>query len=338
MTSLFQQVKDDVSHISKLVKQQQTSLEGTSFDMSAAIQAQAIAVKNRINVLGSLQPAQSAELQELVLSGPWTDIQKGDISSAITAGCVASSTTARGPLSPKHQTMENFMGYLSLADSEKLADPAVNKYMKLEVLSSRAIAIGLFKPDEKSFKSILGAGVQKAIADGAVEPQKALTDGSQEQKQDLTDSNETKNHEQESPLKPRALFDVGLTEPKVGLTEQQAIVEKAMEARSEAKGEKKTTKPGKTTKDVKKEEKTEKKAKSEKTEPNEKSGLKMDRKNCHSRAYHRALKVFEQKGYSHEKAKEKAAAEASKELQKLGFEPSGMAGKMIQKKPASKKK
>jgi len=179
---------------------------------------------------------------------------------------------------------------------------------------------------------------QKAIADGAVEPQKALTDGSQEQKQDLTDSNETKNHEQESPLKPRALFDVGLTEPKVGLTEQQAIVEKAMEARSEAKGEKKTTKPGKTTKDVKKEEKTEKKAKSEKTEPNEKSGLKMDRKNCHSRAYHRALKVFEQKGYSHEKAKEKAAAEASKELQKLGFEPSGMAGKMIQKKPASKKK
>ena len=116
-------LKDDVSHISKLVKQQQTSLEGTSFDMSAAIQAQAIAVKNRINVLGSLQPAQSAELQELVLSGPWTDIQKGDISSAITAGCVASSTTARGPLSPKHQTLENFMGYLSVADSEKLADP-----------------------------------------------------------------------------------------------------------------------------------------------------------------------------------------------------------------------
>ena len=159
---------------------------------------------------------------------------------------------------------------------------------------------------------------QKAIADGAVEPQKALTDGTQEPKQDLTDSNETKNHEQASPLKPRALLDVGLTEPKVGLTEQQAIVEKAMEARSEAKGEKKTSKPGKTTKDVKKEEKTEKKAKSEKTEPNEKSGLKMDRKNCHSRAYHRALKVFEQKGYSHEKAKEKAAAEASKELQKLG--------------------
>lgn len=160
---------------------------------------------------------------------------------------------------------------------------------------------------------------QKAIADGAVEPQKALTDGTQEPKQDLTDSNETKNHEQASPLKPRALFDVGLTEPKVGLTEQQAIVEKAMEARSEAKGEKKTSKPGKTTKDVKKEEKTEKKAKSEKTEPNEKSGLKMDRKNCHSRAYHRALKVFEQKGYYHEKAKEKAAAEASKELQKLGI-------------------
>ena len=48
MSSLFQQVKDDVSHISKLVKQQQASLEGTSFDMSAAIQAQAIAVKNRI--------------------------------------------------------------------------------------------------------------------------------------------------------------------------------------------------------------------------------------------------------------------------------------------------
>ena len=179
---------------------------------------------------------------------------------------------------------------------------------------------------------------QKAIADGAVEPQKALTDGTQEPKQDLTHSNQTKNHEQASPLKPRALFDVGLTEQKVGLTELQAIVEKAMEARSEAKGEKKTNKPGKTTKDVKKEEKTEKKAKSERTEPNEKSGLKMDRKNCHSRAHHRALKVFEQKGYSHEKAKEKAAVEASKELQKLGFEPSGMAGKMIQKKPASKKK
>ena len=35
---IFQPVKDDVSHISKLVKQQQTSLEGTSFDMTAAIQ------------------------------------------------------------------------------------------------------------------------------------------------------------------------------------------------------------------------------------------------------------------------------------------------------------
>lgn len=176
MASLFQQVKDDVSHISKLVKQQQTSLEGTSFDMSAAIQAQAIAVKNRINVLGSLQPAQSAELQELVLSGPWTDIQKGDISSAITAGCVASSTTARGPLSPKHQTLENFMGYLSVADSEKLADPAVNKYMKLEVLSSRAIAIGLFKPDEKSFKSILGAGVSAGLELAAQEKLPMMTE------------------------------------------------------------------------------------------------------------------------------------------------------------------
>ena len=97
---------------------------------------------------------------------------------------------------------------------------------------------------------------QKAIADGAVGPQKALTDGTQEPKQDLTDSNETKtgglsneskakDHEQASPLKPRALFDVGLTEQKVGLTEQQAIVEKAMEARTEAKGKKKTNKPGK---------------------------------------------------------------------------------------------
>ena len=55
------------------------------------------------------------------------------------------------------------MGYLSVADSEKLADPALNKYMKLEVLSSRAIAIGLFKPDEKSFKSILGAGVSAGL-------------------------------------------------------------------------------------------------------------------------------------------------------------------------------
>ena len=67
-------------------------------------------------------------------------------------------------------------------------------------------------------------------------------------------------------------------------------------------------------------------------------GLKMDRKNCHSRAYHKALNGFVKKGMSNEKAKEKAAIEASKELERLGFEPSGMAGKMVQKKPAAKKK
>ena len=174
--SLFEQVRDDVDHIQRLVRQQQQSLQGTSFDMSAAIGAQAIAVKNRIQVLGSLQPAQSSELQELVLAGPWTDIQKGDIASAITAGCVSSSASAGGPLSPKHQTLENFMGYLSVADAGKLGDATMNKYTKLEVLSTRALAVGLFKPDEKTFKNILGAGVAAGLELAAQEKLPMMTE------------------------------------------------------------------------------------------------------------------------------------------------------------------
>lgn len=176
MASLYEQVRDDVNHISRLVRQQQASLKDSSFDMSAAVQAQAIAVKNRILVLGSLQPAQSSELQELVLAGPWTDIQKGDISSAITAGCVSSGALAGGPLSPKHQTLENFMGYLSVADTGKLKDPAMNKYTKLEILSTRALAVGLFKPDEKTFKNILGAGVSAGLELAAQEKLPMMTE------------------------------------------------------------------------------------------------------------------------------------------------------------------
>ena len=187
----------------------------------------------------------------------------------------------------------------------------------------------------------------KALADGTAEPQKALTDGTAESKKGLTGDNETETHSDEkekeaSPLKPKKLFNVGLTEDgddkRLCLTKQQNIVEQAMEARANSKGTG-ATKPKKEqkAKDVKKEEKKEKQTKSEKTEPREKEGLKMDRKNCHSRAYHRNLKKFE-KGHPKEKAKKLAAVAAAKELEELGFPPSGMAGQKIQKKPASKKK
>ena len=121
------------------------------------------------------------------------------------------------------------------------------------------------------------------------------------------------------------------------------MLKQPLEARADAKDKPTTTKGQK----AKKEKEEEKKTKTEKKKAPEKKtksgknadeGLKMDRKNCHSRAYHKALNAFVKKGHSHEKAKEMAAIEASKELERLGFEPSGMAGKMVQKKPAAKKK
>lgn len=186
---------------------------------------------------------------------------------------------------------------------------------------------------------------QKALTDGTPESQNALADGtpteSQNESQEVKkesppDKSQAEMKAPMSPVKPKSLFNVGLEK-------QQSIVEAAMEARAESK-DKPTKTKGQTTK---KEEKEEKKTKAEKKETpqkktqsgkNAEDGLKMDRKNCHSRAYHRALKAFEKKGYNHEKAKEMAAIEASKELERLGFEASGMAGKMVQKKPAAKKK
>ena len=209
---------------------------------------------------------------------------------------------------------------------------------------------GLFMTLFFSFHLLYRNMRQKALTDGTPESQNALADGTPTESQNESQKNESQEVKKESPpdkshaemkapmspVKPKSLFNVGLEK-------QQSIVEAALESRADAKDKPTTTKGQK----AKKEKEDQKKTKTEKKNAPEKKtksgnnadeGLKMDRKNCHSRAYHKALNGFVKKGMSNEKAKEKAAIEASKELERLGFEPSGMAGKMVQKKPAAKKK
>ena len=168
MSNLFNEVKKDAGQIQGLLQKQiDTFKDQKTLKLDDVLAQQSQNVIRRLRQLKSVTPEQSMELQELLMDGPWTSEQKASMVSLLTN---AVGMGGQGGPSMR-QTVTSFAAYLSPTDVATLSNPDVNSYVKIDVLASRAMSIGLTRPSEPSFRNILAAGSAHGLS---ISPQERL--------------------------------------------------------------------------------------------------------------------------------------------------------------------
>ena len=119
--------------------------------------------KLRLASISGLAAAEAGTLVSLIGTGPWTDEEKLQLSSAVNQSLLASSGVSGSRRRP-NQNLDDIGPYLTAGDLGMLADGSAASLSKLDVLAQRMTNLGLHLPTESTYRNVLAVARSKGLA------------------------------------------------------------------------------------------------------------------------------------------------------------------------------
>ena len=150
MGTPYERVASDIQHVHDMLEGQRENLGEEPFQR--AVNGQASNILTRLRNMPRISSEDAMALQGMILRGPWTAEQKGEMCEMLTARPSSAPSGA-------HQLVEHFSQYLTQSDVMVLSDPMKSHLCKAKVISDRMISVGMVRPYEKSYRPILKAAM-----------------------------------------------------------------------------------------------------------------------------------------------------------------------------------
>jgi CRISPR/Cas system-associated endoribonuclease Cas2 len=109
--------------------------------------------KDRIGALGNINPACAAEINKLIVNGPWTQPQQEELCTKLGSMVSVTVTAVRGHR--KTQTMQHWNNYMTQPELDKFKDTTFPTSEKLSLVAQRLKTIKLMWGSEASYKNIM---------------------------------------------------------------------------------------------------------------------------------------------------------------------------------------
>ena len=140
--SMAEKLVEVVSSLHAFLKTQETILAADA--LAEVRKSHKMALTSRIQSLPELPATEATELVQLIAQGPWLADDVKELSQVINGKMMKS--IGEKPVRRQNQTCASFAGYLSKQDCQVLSQQDITQAVKLDVLATRCVKVGLILP------------------------------------------------------------------------------------------------------------------------------------------------------------------------------------------------
>ena len=140
--SMAEKLVEVVSSLHAFLKTQETILAADA--LAEVRKSHKMALTSRVQSLPELPATEATELVQLIAQGPWLADDVKELSQVINTKMMKS--IGEKPVRRQNQTCASFAGYLSKQDCQVLSQQDITHAVKLDILATRCVKVGLILP------------------------------------------------------------------------------------------------------------------------------------------------------------------------------------------------